>query len=128
MGAVAVSGSGSTSSGAGSTGAAGAGSRGSSVSVSGSRAAGATGELRAYFYGSMSELISRIGDLMSRPLWAWLLARMRVGGVTVHLDPGEDITCTFSNRQRGSIAVVKTTAPAGGTGFDFDGDLGLFTR
>jgi len=49
-------------------------------------------------------------------------------GVTVHLEPGEDVICTFTNveRQPGSITIVKETEPGGGTGFDFDGDLGSF--
>ena len=34
-------------------------------------------------------------------------------GATVDLDPGENITVTFSNRKRGSITVVKETDPAG---------------
>ncbi|MDY6876711.1 MAG: GEVED domain-containing protein [Chloroflexota bacterium] len=47
-------------------------------------------------------------------------------GVTIHLDPGETIICTFTNVQRGSITIVKETKPDGGTGFDFTGDLGIF--
>jgi hypothetical protein len=48
-------------------------------------------------------------------------------GVTIHLDSGEDITCTFSNEeQEGSIIIVKETDPAGGAGFSFAGDLGTF--
>ena len=34
-------------------------------------------------------------------------------GATVDLDPGENITVTFSNRKRGSITVIKETDPAG---------------
>ena len=48
-------------------------------------------------------------------------------GVTVHLDPGEDVMCTFTNVERGSITVVKETDPDGGVGFDFSGDLGDFS-
>ena len=48
-------------------------------------------------------------------------------GVTIHLDPSEAITCTFTNVQHGSITVVKETNPDGGTGFDFSGDLGSFS-
>jgi hypothetical protein len=48
-------------------------------------------------------------------------------GVTVHLDPGKDVVCTFSNVGRGSIMVVKETEPDGGVGFDFSGDLGDFS-
>ena len=48
------------------------------------------------------------------------------GGVMVHLDAGEDVVCTFTNVERGSITVVKETDPDGGMGFDFSGDLGDF--
>jgi hypothetical protein len=41
------------------------------------------------------------------------------GVATVSLEPGEIITCTFTNTQRGTIVVEKQTDPAGGTGFDF---------
>ena len=39
----------------------------------------------------MRELISRTGDLLSRPLWAWLLSRMRLGAVTVRLPGGKTL-------------------------------------
>jgi len=45
----------------------------------------------------------------------------------IQLDPGEAVTCTFANTQRGSIAIQKVTDPPGGTGFGFSGDLGAFT-
>jgi hypothetical protein len=48
-------------------------------------------------------------------------------GVVVDLDPGEDVTCTFNNQQLGSITIEKVTDPAGGTDFDFTGDLGAFS-
>ena len=51
------------------------------------------------------------------------------GGVTIHLDSGEHITCTFSNEElelTGSITIVKETDPAGGAGFRFTGSLGTF--
>jgi hypothetical protein len=42
---------------------------------------------------------------------------------TFHLDPGETVTCTFTNRQRGTIIVKKVTNPAGASGsFTFTGD------
>ncbi|MCP4424418.1 MAG: hypothetical protein GY803_08010, partial [Chloroflexi bacterium] len=48
--------------------------------------------------------------------------------VTVHLDAGEDITCTFTNTNvGGSITIVNATVPAGGAGFFYFGDLGGFT-
>jgi hypothetical protein len=48
-------------------------------------------------------------------------------GVMVHMDPGDDVTCTFTNvAQLGSITIAKATDPAGGVGFEFTGDLGGF--
>jgi len=46
--------------------------------------------------------------------------------VRVHLDPGEDVVCTFTNVERGSITIVKETNPKAGAGFEFTGDLGGF--
>ncbi len=37
----------------------------------------------------------------------------------IDLDPGETVTCTFTNRQRGTIIINKFTDPSGGTGFAF---------
>src|SRR5439155_3851024 len=43
--------------------------------------------------------------------------------VTFKLDPAETVTCTFTNRQRGTIVVKKTTNPVGAPGsFTFTGD------
>ncbi|MCB1807303.1 MAG: hypothetical protein KDJ99_19790, partial [Candidatus Competibacteraceae bacterium] len=48
--------------------------------------------------------------------------------VTVALDPGELVICTFTNRQRGQIEIRKETQPAGAPeSFNFSGDLGDFT-
>ena len=41
------------------------------------------------------------------------------GTAIVSLQPGEVVTCTFGNRQRGTIVVEKQTDPAGGAGFGF---------
>jgi hypothetical protein len=49
------------------------------------------------------------------------------GGVTIHLDPGEDVSCTYNNEIPGSITSVKETDPSGFAGFGFTGDLGDFT-
>jgi hypothetical protein len=38
------------------------------------------------------------------------------------VDPGDAITCTFTNTKRGTIRVVKATNPAGAGGFIFTGD------
>lgn len=45
--------------------------------------------------------------------------------VTIDLDPGESITCTFTNANRGTIVIVKNTAGGDNT-FAFTGDLGIF--
>jgi hypothetical protein len=42
---------------------------------------------------------------------------------TIELDPGETVTCTFTNTERGKIVIKKVTDPAGGTGFDFTDDI-----
>ncbi len=48
--------------------------------------------------------------------------------VTVHLDAGENIVCTFTNTYvGGSITLVNATNPAGATGFFYFGDLGNVT-
>jgi plastocyanin len=48
------------------------------------------------------------------------------GVATVSLQPGETVTCTFSNRQRGTIVVEKQTEPHGAPGrFDFSADIGV---
>ena len=44
---------------------------------------------------------------------------------TFKLDPGETITCTFTNTQRGHIIVKKITDPTGSSqSFEFDSDYG----
>ncbi len=44
------------------------------------------------------------------------------GKATFRLDPGETVTCTYTNtRQVGTIEIEKQTDPAGGTGFGFSG-------
>jgi len=37
----------------------------------------------------------------------------------VVLDPGENVTCTFTNTKRGEVQIKKSTSLAGGTGFGF---------
>ncbi|MEZ4584469.1 MAG: hypothetical protein R3A10_23030, partial [Caldilineaceae bacterium] len=45
----------------------------------------------------------------------------------IQVDPGETITCTFSNQEQlGRVVIQKTSVPAGGQGFSFSGDLGAF--
>ncbi len=49
---------------------------------------------------------------------------------TINVDPGETVTCTFGNTRRGTISIVKSTDPTGGTGFGFTDDIpgsGSFT-
>jgi hypothetical protein len=44
--------------------------------------------------------------------------------VTFRVDPGETVTCTFINRQRGTLIVKKVTNPVGSPGtFAFTGDV-----
>ena len=41
----------------------------------------------------------------------------------ISLQPGETVTCTFTNTKRGTIIVEKQTSPDGATGsFTFTGD------
>jgi plastocyanin len=47
------------------------------------------------------------------------------GMATITLDPGEDITVTFTNRKRGSITVVKDANPDHGADFSFASDIPL---
>jgi hypothetical protein len=43
--------------------------------------------------------------------------------LTVDLDPGENITCTLTNSEWGTIFLHKVTDPPGGAGFDFLSDF-----
>jgi len=45
---------------------------------------------------------------------------------TIDLDPGESITCTFTNVEHGSITIVKDAVPDHSQLFEFTGDLGNF--
>ena len=42
---------------------------------------------------------------------------------TIDVDPNENITCTFTNSQNGTIIIEKLTVPEGGTGFGFTEDI-----
>ena len=47
------------------------------------------------------------------------------GTATFNLDPGETVTCTFTNTQRGEIIIEKQTLPSGDPqSFSFTGDVG----
>ena len=48
------------------------------------------------------------------------------GTATLDVDPGDDITCTFFNKQDAKVTIVKDADPADGTDFDYTGDLGAF--
>jgi hypothetical protein len=49
-----------------------------------------------------------------------------LAGVNVPVNPGDDITCTFTNTKRGAIKIVKETEPSGATeAFDFSAPAGL---
>jgi hypothetical protein len=45
----------------------------------------------------------------------------------IGLAPGETVTCTFTDTQRGTITIVKDAIPDDPQDFDFTGDLGNFT-
>lgn len=46
------------------------------------------------------------------------------GGVTIDIEAGDDVVCTFTNVQRGGIVIAKQTEPDGDPQtFDFSGDL-----
>lgn len=42
---------------------------------------------------------------------------------SIDLEPGETVTCTFTNTKRGSITIVKDAQPNGAQDFQFEGDL-----
>ena len=45
------------------------------------------------------------------------------GIATFVVDPGETVTCVFTNTKRGTIIIEKATVPTGGTGFGFMDDI-----
>ena len=47
--------------------------------------------------------------------------------VDFSLTQGERVHCTFTNEKLGTVIIKKATAPSGGAGFSFGGDLGDFT-
>jgi plastocyanin len=50
------------------------------------------------------------------------------GGVaTINVDPGETVTCTFTNTVHGAIVIDNVTLPGGSPAFAYNGDLGPFT-
>jgi len=52
---------------------------------------------------------------------------LAAGTATIDLDPGETITVTFTNTQRGSITVVKDAVPNDPQDFSYSGTLGAFS-
>jgi hypothetical protein len=46
---------------------------------------------------------------------------------TINVEPGETVTCTYTNTAEDYIVIAKLTDPAGGTGFDFTSSLGNFS-
>ncbi len=46
---------------------------------------------------------------------------------SINLDPGETVTCTFTNTEDDTITVEKVTVPASSDSFGFGGTLGAFT-
>ncbi len=68
--------------------------------------------------------LSSMGDLLSRPAWAWLLSRVRIGSVTIHLPNGKMLR--RKGREPGGAAEVTLHRPGttmrrllsgGGVGF-----------
>ncbi len=55
-----------------------------------------------------------LGDLNSR-------------SVDLNLTAGERVHCIFTNTKLGTVIIKKATAPDGGSGFSFGGDLGDFS-
>ena len=49
------------------------------------------------------------------------------GEVKVFLDPGDDVTCTFTNVMDSKINIIKQASPDDGTEFEFFTDFGTFT-
>ncbi len=47
--------------------------------------------------------------------------------ITFTLNPGDDVTCTFTNVKQGTISIVKDAAPDDSQDFHFSGDLGNFS-
>ena len=45
---------------------------------------------------------------------------------TINLDPGETVTCSFTNTEDDTITVEKVTIPASSDSFGFGGTLGAF--
>ncbi len=48
---------------------------------------------------------------------------LTTGQLVLDLDEGDDVTCTFTNKKRGSITIVKDADPDDGTQFVFDQDI-----
>ena len=48
------------------------------------------------------------------------------GTATLDVDPGDEITCTFFNKQDAKVTIVKDADPADGTDFDYTGSFGAF--
>ncbi len=55
------------------------------------------------------------------------LVNLATRTITVDVDPGENITVTFTNTQRGGITVIKNAIPDGPQDFSFSGTLPVFS-
>jgi plastocyanin len=74
---------------------------------------------------SVSETVPSGWDLTSSPCVSSIGDSETVGAL--ELDPGETITCTFTNTKRGHIIVDKVTNPSGDpTSFNFDASGGSY--
>ena len=54
-------------------------------------------------------------------------ATLATGVASIDLQPGETVTCTYTNTKRGSITVVKDAQPDAAQDFTFSGTLGDFS-
>ena len=45
---------------------------------------------------------------------------------TLDVDPGDEITCTFTNKKDATVTIVKNADPNNAQDFAFDGDFGDF--
>ena len=83
-----------------------------------------TGSLTPGNYSVAEVNIPADWDLTSSPCVSSIGDTETTG--SIELDDSETVTCTFNNRQRGSITVVKNTTGGDGT-FGYTGTLGLTT-
>jgi uncharacterized repeat protein (TIGR01451 family) len=70
-----------------------------------------------------------LGDLAcldSNPAGIASTTDLEMRQATINLDPGETVTCTFTNKLQGTITIAKDAKPNHPQSFPFKGDLGRF--